>query len=213
MLGGVTTGNITVGGAITTGVYTVGATAATGNTIYRGTQTTGTNSLFDNTTTANTTMFAGVTTGTITIAGAVTTGNIAIGAAGANGNTVTINTGSTTTGRVILAGSGQLDFNGTAPGAPAATGAGTGTITANSTDAVGQIGVDSQVANTALVLTFAKTYTVAPLCVFSGADAGAAAAIGQAAGVIVTSDATTMTLTYVGVAAAKTFNYHCFKAT
>lgn len=127
-------------------------------------------------------------------------------------STTTINSG-TTTGRLVLAGSGQIDISGTAPAAPAATGAGTGTITANSTDAVGQIGVDSQVANTALVLTFNKTWAVAPLCVVSGADAGGAAAIGEAAGVIVTSTATTMTLTYTGVASAKTFNYHCFKTT
>lgn len=129
-------------------------------------------------------------------------------------STTTINSGTTTTGRVILAGSGQLDFNATAPAAPAATGGGTGTIAANSTDAVGQIGVDANGGNTALVLTFNKTYTVAPICVVSGADAGGAAAIGEAAGVIVTSAATTMTLTYTAnVATAKTFNYHCFKTT
>jgi hypothetical protein len=147
---------------------------------------------------------------TISIGTAAVANVVTIGSTNGAAST-TINSG---TGRVVLAGSAQLDFNGTAPAAPADTGgAGPATIIANSTDSVGQIAVPSEAGNTALVLTFNATYSVAPICVIAGADAGAAAVIGSAAGAIVTSTATTMTITYAGIASAKTFNYHCFKTT
>lgn len=117
-----------------------------------------------------------------------------------------------TDGRIILTG-GQLDISGTVPTVAVTGGAGSASIIANSTDTAGQVSATSDASNTAIVLTFASTYTVAPICVISGVDAGGANAIGSATGVKVTSTATTMTLTYAGIAEAKTFNYYCIKST
>ena len=125
-----------------------------------------------------------------------------------NGETIS----NATDGRIILTG-GQLDISGTVPTVAVTGGAGSASIVANSTDTAGQVAATSDASNTAIVLTFAATYTVAPICVISGVDAGGANAIGSATGVKVTSTATTMTLTYTGIAEAKTFNYHCVKST
>jgi len=117
-------------------------------------------------------------------------------------------------GRVVITGSTHVDFNGTVP-TIAQSGAGTGSITANSTDSAGQIAADANAGATALVVTFANTYTVAPICVISAVDAGAANTFGAigGAGPKVTSTATTMTVTFTSVTAVTTYNYHCFKTT
>ena len=196
-----TAGSVSIGAAMLGGTISIGGTGLQTGTITLGG---GTGAQTVNVATGDT----GVKT--VNIANSAVANVVALGSTTGAAST-TINSG---TGRVVFAGSAQVDFSGTAPGTPTGTGgAPTYSIIANSTDSVGQIAATSDASNTAIILTFNATYSVAPICVVSGANAGGANAIGSATGVIVTSSATTMTLTYTGIAEAKTFNYHCFKTT
>lgn len=193
------TGNVLIQGAVTT-TYTMGTATGTGtitlglstasNTISIGSA----NSATGNTQTIN--IGAGTPAGTGKAV--ITVGNIV------GGSSVALQAG---TGRIHLVG--QLVSEGTAP-TPTQS-AGSATIDATSTDTAGVVTTDTT-AHTTVTVTFAATYTTAPVCIVTAGNVAAGVIVSEASvGMYTTVDATSLVIHHASSVGAAVWNYHCIK--
>jgi len=126
---------------------------------------------------------------------------------GSTGTTSALNLNSGT-GRINM--TGQLVSKGAVPVA-AQVGGGTPTIAATSTDTAGSVETDANAAVSAITITFAATYTAAPVCIVQAADSDAAVAMGSGTGFFADATATVLTITFPSQTAVTKFNYFCIK--
>lgn len=193
-----TSGTITIGGEAQTGLLTVGQSSDT-NTVGIGTGA--------GATTINVATGAGANVVNVASGGtAAKTVNIGTGQIG--GNVVTIGNTSSTSALKLRAGTGRITLNGqlVATGTTPTATEGGGAASVVGSDTAGLI-TSVATVHSSSTITFAASYTLAPICVFSAADA----ATGEATSTYATVSATNLAIFHSGITAAYTWNYFCIK--
>lgn len=153
-----------------------------------------------------------ISIGTNTVAQSINigTGNavktITVGTSGGLAGTASLNLRAGLSGRITL--KGHLYTEHSFSQTTATQNAGTPTLDSFSNDTAGHVATDTT-AHTSITITFGNPYDTIPLCTVNPGDADAAAIVGSATGMYVTTTVNDMTINHASSSVIADWNYFC----